>query len=65
MRGRASVGREESAGVRPVPCGGGRARGERSLLVVRSVHAGEGGRGEESLLAMRPVHAGRGGVCWR
>jgi len=37
---------------------GGRVRGERSLLAVRPVHAGEGGRGERSLLARRLVRAG-------
>jgi len=42
----------ESAGDETCPRGGGRARGEWSLLAVRPVHAGEGGRGEM-------------GVCWR
>jgi hypothetical protein len=52
MRGRVDVGREESADGETCPCGGGRARGEGSLLAMRPVHAGEGGRGER-------------GVCWR
>jgi len=44
--------RVESADGEACPCGGGRAWGEGSLLVVRPVHAEEGGRGER-------------GVCWR
>ena len=52
MRGRTGVGREESAGDETCPRGGGRARGEWSLLAVRPVHAGEGERGER-------------GVCWQ
>jgi len=64
MRRKAGVGRGKSAGGETCPCGGG-AWGERSLLAVRPVHAGEGERGERRLLAVRPVHAGERGVCWR
>ena len=45
MRGRVGVGRGESAGGETCPCGGGRARGEESLLAVRPVHAGRAGGG--------------------
>jgi len=65
MRGRASAGREESAGGEICPCGGGRAWGGESAG-DETCPCGEG----RSLLAMRPVHAGEGGrgergVCWR
>ena len=50
MRGRASVGRGESAGGEACPCGGRAGAGRAPF--------GDATRG--SLLAMRPVHAGEG-----
>jgi len=46
MRGRVRVGRGESAGDETCPTRGRAGVGRGSLLVVRPVHAGEGGRGE-------------------
>jgi len=58
MRGRADVGRGESAGDETCPCRGGE-RGERDSAGDETCPMqGRASVGRRSLLAMRPVHAG-------
>ena len=74
MRGRAGVGRGESAGGETCPCGGGRVWGEESLLAVRPVPCGGGRVWGEGLVngLCHGLTDGNGlggamerGVCWR